>query len=165
MRTFWAGPAAQEAFYDTSDNVLFRQPTSCYPGHLVVLPLPPGQRPYPVTSGDWYVRVVAYRALEAGSDPDAAFILVSDQVCDANDRYLFLGYVTGEKTTGVVKPVGAGERYYRLHPAPGDAITFKLIPVQPVATPAPTPPKFQIGVELSQRAPTRKPSSGGGAFF
>ena len=154
VRTFWAGPASQKEYRDSTDDEErgFRQ-TLRFPEGVVALPLPAGQLPYPVTCGQWFLRVIAYRATEAGSDPDAAFILISDQALDANDRPLYLAYVNGGKTSGVVKPVGAGARYYRLRPAPGDAITFKLIPAQPASTPPPTAPKFQIGVELSLRAP------------
>ena len=138
VRTFWASGS-------TAD-------------HVVSLPLPVGQRPFPVTSGDWYLRVVAYRATEAGDD--GAFILVSDQALDENDRHVHLAYVNGGKTDGVVRPVGGGERYYRLRPAPGDAITFKLVPATTTTTTTRTP-KFQLGVELSQRFPRPRLFPGG----
>ena len=143
-RTFWAGPAGSE--YTDSTTQQKRKVTA--PDGVVALPLPEGQRPFPVTSGEWYLRVVAYRATKKGT-ADAAFILVCDQVLDENDRYLYLAYVDGDKTKGVVRPTGGGERYFRVRPA-ASTLTFKLIPAWPV-TETPTAPTFQLAVELSQR--------------
>ena len=148
VRTFWAGPSGVKEYIDsTSGN---KQKVSA-PDDAVVLPLPVGQRPFPVTSGDWFLRVIAYRATAPASRSGAVFIIVCDQVLDENDRYLYLGYVGGTATEeGVIKPVGAGKRYFRLRPAAHE-LRFKLIPAQPAPSSGLKAPRFQLGVELSQR--------------
>ena len=148
-RTFWAGPSDTSAHQDSTSGE--ERKISAPPG-VVALPLPPGQRPFPVSTGDWFLRVVAYRASEGGT-ADQVFILVCDQVLDENDRYLYLTYVDGGRTEGVVR-LERHARYFRLRP-PSNLLTFKLIPARPAVAEAKAP-KFQVGIELSQRAGRRR---------
>lgn len=122
---FWAGPANAEG--------------------EIILTLPAGLKPYPVTTGEWHMRVLATKC---APQPPTTRVLVSDNALDDNHRPIFLAVIPGADD----KIVAVNEqRYYRLRP-PAQTLRFRTVAAGSDDGET-SLPGLEILLELVQRRP------------